>query len=388
MEERIGRRRDGGMNGAWRFPVVLVAAGLAACGGGEGVTVEAPPGANVDAVSARRDTIRVQVRSVGSLEADQHVGVAAEASGRVTSIDVDEGQTVARGRVLLRLEETKLAAEVEAARAGRERARQEAENLARQVERNRSLLAAGAISPQAFDDMQTAAETARAREQEAAAQLALARARLEEATVRAPFAGTVGAREIDVGDYVSAGDSLFILVDDDPLEIEFRVPERYAARLAIGSPVLLDVSSHPDRTFEGEVTFVSPTVDLSNRTVQLKARVPNPGGALRAGQFADVILGLEVRPDAIVVPEAAVVPRGGQTLVFVATAGHAERREVTLGERGDGRVEVLSGVQPGDTVIVAGQQRLGDGSAIALRMLGRELETAPADGASDSAGEG
>lgn len=356
--------------------LLLAASAVLSCGGESAAGGEGNGRAGVDAVVARVDTIRVEIRSVGSLEADQRVEMAAEAAGRITSIAFREGEAVRRGRVLLRVDERKLAAEVDAGEAALARTEREAKNLERQVERNRALLEAGAISPQAFDDLETAYETALSRAEEARAGLAVARARLEEAMIRAPFDGTVGAREVDVGDYVSAGDPLFVLVDDDPLEIEFRVPERYSARLERGSPVRLTLSSHPDRPFEGEVTFISPVVDVQSRTVALKAAVPNPERELRPGQFANVVLGLELRPDAVLVPEAAVVPRAGRTLVFIVRGGRAVQREVALGERAGGRVEVLAGVAGGDTVIVAGQQRIGDGSAVAATVVADSLEGA------------
>lgn len=380
----MGRRqRRRGLSRAGLLPAVLVLA--AGCGGGEAREDSGEAPAVVDAVVALEDTIRVRVRSVGSLEADQRVEMSAEAPGRVSDILFTEGAAVSRGEVLLRLDRQKLGAEVEAGRAAVARAEREAANLQRQLERNRGLLEAGAISEQAFDDLQTQAEAATSRLEEARAQLSLARSRLADATIRAPFGGRVGAREVDVGTYVAAGDPLFVLVDNDPLEIEFTVPERYLRNLDPGDPVELTVSSFPDESFRGQVTFVSPVVDPRNRTVTLKASIPNPEEELRAGQFANVTLQLETRPGAVVVPEQAVVPTGGARFVFLVREGAAVRRPVALGERSGGRVEVTGGVAPGDTVIVAGQQRIGDGSPVAPRvqaMDALELQGgAPAAGA-------
>jgi membrane fusion protein (multidrug efflux system) len=142
------------------------------------------------------------------------------------------------------------------------------------------------------------------------------------------------------------------------------VPERYLGRLATGQAVQVEVASAPDRTYAGEVTFVSPEVDVSSRAVTMKASVPNPDAELRAGQFANAVLVLEEQPDALIVPEAAIVPRGGENLVFVVRDGTARRREVRLGEREPGRVQILEGIAAGDTVVVAGQQRLADGTPV------------------------
>lgn len=340
----------------------LLAVALVACGG-DGEEEAGSAATEVDAAVARLDTLAVNVGAVGSLEARARVEIRPEISGRVTAILFEEGQDVDEGQVLLRLDENKLRAEVGAARAAVTRAEAEFDNLQRQVERNDSLLAQGAISQQAYDDLHTRFASARAGLEEARADLSLRREDLEDATVRAPFDGRIGAREIDLGDYVSVGDPLFTVVDDDPLEIRFSVPERYLGRLHTGSPVEVTVQSMPDRTFEGQVGFVSPYVDPASRTVALKAQIPNPDSELTAGQFANVVLQLQRRP-AVVVPEAAILSRQSGSFVFVAEGGRAALQEVQTGLRRDGMVELRSGVAAGDTVIVAGYQRLSDGSLV------------------------
>jgi membrane fusion protein (multidrug efflux system) len=346
------------------FGAALLAAVLAACGGDAGEE-GGPRATDVEAAVARLDTLAVNVEAVGSLEARARVEVKPEAAGRVTDILFEEGEEVEDGEVLLRLDQNKLRAELQAAQAAVMRAEAEFENFRRQVERNDSLLAQGAISQQAYDDLQTQFASARARLEEARANRALRREDLEDATIRAPFDGRVGAREIDLGDFVSVGAPLFTVVDDDPLEIQFSVPERHLGRLHAGSPVEVTVQSMPDRTFRGEVDFVSPYVEPASRSVALKARIPNPAAELTAGQFANVLLQLERRP-AVVVPEAAILARQTGSFVFVAEDGQAFLREVQTGLRRGGMVELRSGVAEGDTVIVAGYQRLSDGSAVSV----------------------
>lgn len=353
----------------------------AACGGNEASGGSGMPPTSVEAVVAIRDTLDVTVRSVGSLEAEAQVDLQSEAEGRVSRILAREGETVRRGQVLLVLDQEKLRSQLQAAEAAATRAQAEAENLGRQLERNRGLLETGAISRQAFDDLEASHDAAQARLAETRASAALARRQLADASVVAPFSGRTGIRHVDLGDYVREGDPLFTLVDDDSLEIQFSVPERYIGRLATGSPVTLRVTSHPDTAFEGTVSFVSPVVDPTNRSVTLKARVGNPARALRAGQFANVVLGLERRPDAILVPEAAIVPRAGQTFVFLIEGGQATERPVRVGERARGIVQIASGVEAGDTVIVAGQQKVREGSPVApeIRPL-REVQVETASG--------
>lgn len=388
-EQRFNRR---GPDGIDLLLVVLLVSGLAACGGGEDEGAGAPaPSVPVDVVLAERDTVSVVVPSVGGLEANARVRVAAEISGRVTEINFEEGGEVREGDVLVRIGDQELEASLEAAEATLERMRSEAENLQRQVERNEELLERGAISQQAYDDLRTRHESARAGLREAEAQVRLARERLEDATVRAPFDGRVGERDVDRGAYVAPGDPLFLVVDDDPLEIEFSVPERYVGRLELGDPVALTVRSREDTTFRGRVTYMSPVVDPVNRTLKLKARVANPGGALRAGQFADVELDIETRPDALMVPEAALVPRQEGAEVFLVRDGRAHPVTVTTGVRQPGRVQLLSGVEPGDSVVVAGQQRLQEGTPVTARAAAGTpaVESPTADTPSaDTTGEG
>lgn len=350
-----------------------VAAG--ACSGDEEGR-SGPPSVPVEATVVRPESVDVIVPSVGELEANARVQVAAEAGGRVTEILFREGADVSTGQVLLRLNDRKLSASLQAAEASLARARTEAENLATQQERNEDLLARGAISEQTYDDIRTAHEAAQARLQEAEAQVRLSRERLEDATIRAPFSGRIGERFVDVGAYVATGDPLFQVVDDDPLEMEFSVSERYVGRLTQGQPVRLTVQSLPDRTFRGRVTFVSPVVDPVNRTVKVKARIPNPAGELRAGQFANARLELETRADALMVPESAVVPRQEGSVVYLVRDGVARAASVELGARRQGRVQITSGIEAGDTVVVAGQQRLREESPVNLRMA------PPADDAS------
>lgn len=343
--------------------LVVAAAGLTACGGDGADEAGGPSSTPVETSVARLDTLAVNVEAVGSLEARARVELRPESSGRITAILVEEGEEVREGEVLLRQDQNKLEAEVQAARAAVSRAEAEFQNFRRQVERNDSLLAHGAISQQAYDDLQTRFSSAEAGLEEARAALALRRERLEDATVRAPFAGRVGARQVDQGQYVSTGDPLFVIVDDDPLEIRFSVPERYLGQLRNGIPVEVAVQNLPERRFQGRVDFISPYVEPSSRTVALKALIPNPASELRAGQFANVLVELEQR-SAVVVPEAAVIPRQEGSSVFVVEGGRAARRQVETGLRREGLVELRSGVSAGDTVIVAGYQRLSEGSPV------------------------
>ena len=348
---------------------ILSAVALAACGGAGGDTTSGPPPERalpVEVDRARLEPLSVSLASVGSLEADNVVEVRPETDGTIAEIAVDEGEAVGRGALLARLDPRETAAELAATEAAVERNRAELDNLRTRLQRNRGLFAKGAISRQTLDDLEASEKTATARLAEAAAQRDLAARWVEKTVIRAPFAGKVGARDVYLGDYVREGDALFALIDDDPLKVVFSVPEQYLDRLAVGRAVAIEVRSLPGERFTGEVVFVSPRVDRGSRTVALKAAVPNGEGRLRPGQFADVELEIERRGDALVVAEAAIVPRGGENFVFVVDGeGRARERRVVLGARETGKVEIRTGVEAGETVVVAGQQRLRDGSLVA-----------------------
>jgi membrane fusion protein (multidrug efflux system) len=192
----------------------------------------------------------------------------------------------------------------------------------------------------------------------ASANLDLAEARLSQTVVTAPFAGLVGQRRVDLGAYVQDGDTIVTLVDVDPLEIEFAVPERHVGRLAPGADITLQVTSHPGTTLTGEVTFIAPEVDPVNRTATVKARLPNPNRVLRPGQFASVELPLERRPRAVVVPEEAIVSDGEQALVYVVQDGVATARPVETGLRIPGHVEIRTGLTAGEHIVRTGHEKL------------------------------
>jgi membrane fusion protein (multidrug efflux system) len=372
--------------------LVSAAALLAgACGGGGGGG-GGPRTLPVEVDVARRDTLSIELDAVGTLQAQSEAQVASEVDGTVSGIQFDEGSRVPAGKVLVQLDASKLRAAYHAARATAEQVRTQADNLQRQVERNRGLLQQGAISKQAFDDLESSYRSAKAQLDQAEANASLARQQLADATIRAPFAGRVGERTFDIGDYVRKGDPLFTVTDDDTLQVRFTVPEGYSDRLHAGSSMQVKSPNVPGRWFDGEVYFVSPTVDPVNRSLTLKAEVPNLDGKLRSGSSADVRLVLERRSGAIVVPEAAVVPSDQQMFVYLVRDGKARRTAVQLGGRTEGRVEILSGVSAGDSVVTAGQQRLEDGTPVTVRGEGSGLPSgsasAPDSGAmrADSAG--
>lgn len=334
---------------------MVLAALAAACGGsGEGARAATdgggPPAMPVDVAVARTDTVIESIRATGQVEAVQSIELRPEVEGRIVEISTREGTEVARGTTLFKIDDVQLKAQVDRLEADRDLATQALRRTRELMERNASSAA----------DLERAEAAARSAE----AQLELQRVRLERTVVRAPFAGVVGARLVSLGDYVTSATALTTLQTVDPQRATFAVPERYAERLAVGQGVTFTVAALPDREFSGTVDFVDPRVQLPARTITIKARVRNPDRALKPGMFIEAALAAEVRPGAVVVPEDAVLPLGGADYVWAVVDGKATRRQVTLGVRIPGFVEVREGVSAGEQVVVGGLERLFEGAAI------------------------
>lgn len=339
--------RDGTRLG---LPVLAV---LAACGG-EGGAAEGgggPPPMPVRAAVAVADTVVEELRATGEITAVQSIELQPEVSGRLVEILVREGTEVRRGTPLFRIDDAEIRAEVDRLEAERELAEQA-------LARTRDLLERDASSTADLERAEATARSARAR-------LALQQTRLERTVVRAPFGGIVGERFVSLGDYVTPSIPLTTLQTVDPQRASFEVPERYAQQLSEGQSVSFAVAAIPERRFSGTVDFVDPRVRLPGRTITVKAIVQNPDRALRAGMFIEVRLAIEVRPDAVVVPEEAILPLGGTNYVWIVTPeSAAERVEVELGVRRPGEVEVRRGLSAGDRVVTGGQAMLFPGAPV------------------------
>ncbi len=325
----------------------------------------APPPMPVEVVVAASDTVVDAINASGQIEPIQSIELRPDIEGRLTRILVREGRTVTRGTALFKVDDAELRAEVARAQAERDLARQA-------LARTRDLLAQRASSQA---DLERAEATARSTE----AQYELLSVRLQRTTVRAPFAGVTGQRFVSLGDYVTTSSRLASLQTVNPQRAAFQVPERYAESLAEGQRVVFRVAALPGREFTGIVDFVDPVVQLPGRTITVKAQVPNPKRELQSGMFIEARLATAVRPDAVVIPEDAVLPLQGANYVWVAKDGKVTRRQVQLGVRSPGFVEARSGVEQGEQVVVAGQERLAEGAPVAPKVVERVAAPGPAE---------
>jgi membrane fusion protein (multidrug efflux system) len=193
----------------------------------------------------------------------------------------------------------------------------------------------------------------------------LRRRQLADTRLFAPFAGLTGSRLVSPGQVITKSTMLTWLVDLDTVKAEFNVPERFLRELKIGQPLTFAVAAYPKESFRGEVYFLAPQIDPNNRTLLMKARVPNADRKLKPGMFANLELAFTLREDAIVIPESALMSVGERTSVYVIDAeGKAQPRPVKVGLRMANAIEITDGLQAGEKVIAEGVQKVRPGGAV------------------------
>ena len=311
----------------------------------------------VEAITASTAPMPQSITAVGSLRSDESVTLRPEVAGRVSAIGFQEGQRVAKGAVLVRLDPAINEAEVLQAKANLTLAKAK-------YDRAVDLQKQGFISGQARDEAENSLKVMEA-------SLALATAKLNKMEIRAPFSGLIGLRAISVGDYVKEGQDMVNLESIDPLKVDFRVPEIYLKQVQVGQKLEVTLDAMPGRKYEGTVSAINPLVDAAGRSIVIRAQVKNADTQLRPGMFARVKLLTKDERDALVLPEQALVPQGEEQFVFRVVDGKAARTKVELGQRREGKVEVVRGLSPGETVVTAGQLKLRDGTPVTLATVAK-----------------
>ncbi len=317
--------------------------------GGPGIASSAPSAVPVQVVEVAPQTLTERLSTTGTVRANEDVELVAEITGKVAAIHFREGSRVAAGELLLEIDDTQL-------RAERERAAYRLSLAERSEERQRRLLDEGLVSQEEYDFALNELNVLRA-------ELELVEARLEKTRIQAPFEGTIGLREVSPGSYLTPQTRIATLQDVNPVKVDFSVPEKYVRHLKVGATVQFRTKGS-DETYTGTIVAVEPLVDLDTRSLTVRARCPNPGGALVPGAFADVEIVVRRIEDALAVPNRAVIPELGGKKVFVYEDGQAQPRAVRTGLRTAELVEVTEGLQPNDRVIVTAIQRLRPGLAV------------------------
>ncbi len=315
---------------------------------------------------ARQDTLRSGPAISGTLVADREARIRAELSGAVLQTLVDAGQRVSEGTVLGRLDDGTVREAAISARSGVAQASIAAEQAARELQRAKTLVAAGAIAERDVESAERANVGAQAQLADAKARLSSAEKNLANATIRAPFAGIVAEKSVSPGDIVSPGSALFTVIDPRSLRVEASVPASALGEVRVGAPVTFKVNG-ADRTLEGRITRVSPMVDAQTKQVKILATVPNNANALVAGLFVEGRVTAEKRMG-ILVPESAVDQAGIVPSVMRVRGGKVEKVDVQLGVRDDAAelFEITSGIAGGDTVLLGNARGISVGTAVVV----------------------
>jgi membrane fusion protein (multidrug efflux system) len=305
--------------------------------GGPGGRAAGPVRVNGVVVQPQRFSNMLAV--TGSLDANEQVQIRSQVSGLVRGIYFKEGSIVKAGQALIQIDNQELEAQLSQAVTR--------ENLSEANEgRARKLLAIESISQQEYD-------VALADLKALQAQTRLIRAQLAKTTIRAPFTGTIGLRSISVGEYLSPETIVANLVNTNPVKLTFSVPEKYVGQLKVNTPVKFTLSGSAKK-HTATIYAIEPRIDVTTRTLQLRARADNPNGELLAGSFASVELPLAMVDDALLIPTEAVIPIQNGKKVFIAENGKAKEVKVETSTRREKDILVISGLKSGDTVLTSG----------------------------------
>jgi RND family efflux transporter MFP subunit len=355
----------------------------------------------VAAAAATEQPITRFIRATGSLTAEDQADVAAEAAGRVVATPVERGTAVSESAVLVRVSPAEADAQAREAEANAaqiearlgiapggtfdvnavpevQNAKASYDLAQNEFNRIKSLLDQRVVSQSEFDQRRTQMEAAR-QQYEAArngaaqqyqallaarARVALAHKSLADTTVRAPFTGLVAERLVSVGDYVTKGTRVAVVVRVNPLRVQLTVPEQFVSAVAVGASVSFQVDAFPGREFTGTVRYVSPALEADRRALTVEAVVPNQSGDLKPGLFATARIEQPEKATAVMVPASAVQTTAGTSRVFVVNGDTAEERIVTLGQQVDDEIEIATGLKAGEKVATKNVAQLFDGAKV------------------------
>ena len=319
------------------------------------VQAQANEGPLVEVVKVERSLVRDELVTFGSLRPDESVMIRPEIAGRIAQLHFREGQRVEAGALLVSLDDSITRAELAQARANL--------NLAeKNFERAQMLFKRGASNAQALDE-------ASAQQQASRASLALSQARLDKTRILAPYDGVLGLRAVSPGDYLSEGQDIVNLEVLDPLKVDFRIPQKAVSQIRLKQVIEISLDAYPGERFNGEIFAINPRLDEAGRSQAIRAHISNSDGRLSPGQFVRVSVILAERANALVIPEEAIMPVGEKLLVNLVVDGKVELREVMLGKRLTGKVEVLEGLQGDETLISAGWQKVRAGAPVRTKVV-------------------
>ncbi|MDY6944587.1 MAG: efflux RND transporter periplasmic adaptor subunit [Pseudomonadota bacterium] len=292
----------------------------------------------------------LEVEALGTVRANESVDITAKVADRVAAIHFEEGKQVRKGDVLVELDNEEVRADLAAAEAAERDSRS-------QFKRSRELFQTQALSEAQLEQLEATMLAAQAR-------VAAARSRLNDRVIRAPFAGRVGLRNVSLGSLVNPGGVITTLDDLSTVKLDFAVPELFLSSLRPGLTIEAQTGAYPGAVFKGRVDSVDTRVDPTTRAIVVRALIDNKDARLRPGMFMTLQL-VRSAGQALMLPESAIVPEDSKHFVFVVADSRAHKREVTIGRRRPGEVEILKGVTGDDVVVIDGTLNLTNGTSVA-----------------------
>jgi membrane fusion protein, multidrug efflux system len=384
---------------ATSFLAVTFAAAACSSGDAKGKDPSSTaPVVSAAAVAAVEQPIARFTRASGTLTAEDQADVAAETAGRVVAAPIERGQPVALGAELVRISPTETDAQLKEAQANAaqlearlgltpdgsfdvnavpevQNAKASYELAQAEFNRIKSLLDQRVVSQSEFDQRRTQMEASRqmyeaakngaAQQyqmlQAARARVSLAQKAFADTAVRAPFNGVIAQRLVSVGDYVTKGMKVAVVVRVNPLRALLTVPEQSVSSIAVGQPIMFEVDAYAGRTFQGTVKYVAPALQADQRSLTVEASVPNVNGELKPGLFATARIEQATRTPGVLVPPSSVLTTAGTSRVYVVNGDHVEERIVTTGDTVGALVEVTKGLKAGERVATTNVGQLADG---------------------------
>ena len=320
----------------------------------EAATGGPPPPPVVAVAEVQQESWQPRLTAVGTLVATQGIFVTNEIAGQVREIHFESGRPVDEGDLLVQLDDSVDQADLRGLIAQRDLAKIKVGRFAKLLE-DRS------ASQSDYDEASAELDSA-------TAAVAAKEALIAKKRITAPFAGQLGIRILDLGEFLAPGSRIVPLDALEPIFADYSLPERHLPRISVGKQVLVRVAAYPDREFKGVIMAINPEVDVNTRSIRVRAMLQNPEHLLRPGMFAEVATLLPTREDLLTLPRTAITfaPYGDTVFLVEEREGQTlvERRQVTTGQAHGGRVEVLDGVAPGDRVVLGGQVKLRNAQPI------------------------
>lgn len=317
-------------------------------GGGAGAPLA------VDGILVKPRSFNADLEVTGAIEANESVVLKSEVSGLVTGIYFTEGTNVSKGSVLVKVNAQDIQAQLQEALT-KQKLSSTNENRAKQ------LLEKGAISQEEYD-------TSLADLRSLQAQSQLIRAQLAKTTIRAPFSGKIGLRNISAGTYLTPATVIANLVSTNPVKVTFAVPEKYAGQIKMGSTISFTTDGSSKQN-TGKIYAVEPGINAATRTLQIRALAPNADNALLPGSFAKIKLALSTMPNAILIPNSAIIPVLNGKIVYIQKNGRAQEAKVEAGTRTDEDIVITSGLKAGDTVLTTGAMALKKDAPVKVHLV-------------------